>query len=199
MSEVLKYSSKVVLPQARGNPSSPALIDFSLKLLSKYVADDTIFVPEPSLIETAEILQRFSQQRNTNSSGSVTISAGTRPEDFTRVIEEIRLKLQSAEHASMGKQPQQQGPPQQSQATLPFSATKETEARNSMLSVLEEWLRLTGDPILNSEKARMTYITQIQHQGIISSDEISALFFRTGVEKRSGAYFSRCQVYSVRY
>jgi len=100
------------------------------------------------------------------------------------VIEEIRLKLQSVEHASMGKQPQSQGPPQQSQATLPFSATKETEARNSMLSVLEEWLRLTGDPILNSEKARTNYITQIQHQGIISSDEISALFFRTGVEKR---------------
>jgi len=156
--DVFKYTtSKITLPQARTNPITPSLIDFSIKILAKFVTDNALFVPDLSLTETAELLHRaLTQMRN------------PRADDLARVIEELRAKSQAS----------------QPKLALPLSLNKETEARNSMNAILEEWVKLSSDPVLNSEKARLKFVTQIQGQGIISSDEISSLFFRTGVEKR---------------
>lgn len=171
--EVFRYIARLAYSQpTRGDLSSTkTLVDFALKLMSKYVSEDSLFVPDPELIDVIEFLQRIMQQR------FYAFGSGhsPRPEDFSRVIEEIRHKSQQdGDTSQIGKQP----------AGPLFTGPKETEARNSMMAVWEEWFRLVGDATTNSEKSRLNFIAQIQRQGIISSDEVSSLFFRTGVEKR---------------
>jgi len=161
------------LSQPKLHPALTSLIDFSLKVLIKYISDESLFVLDPVLLDVVENFQKFIVYRG--------ISVGPRADDLGAVIEELRIRLQANPSAQVSRQESPAALPQP-QAPL-LSITKETEARGPMVSLLEDWLRLTSDASQNSEKARAQYLSQVQQQGILSSEEISCLFFRTCIEK----------------
>ncbi|TPX41510.1 hypothetical protein SeLEV6574_g06049 [Synchytrium endobioticum] len=97
-------------------------------------------------------------------------SRGKAPDIVNQVLQEVRLRSSAiAIRDLMGKDNESSG------------------VRDQLASLFTEWVRLYHHPASN-EKSHLRFITQLQQQGVLKTEDVSSLFFRVCTELSVEAY-----------
>lgn len=135
-----------------------SVIDFAAKLIQECVLKDPACAARAEFVNSLEALARVMQRSQA-------------PESVVQLLEELRARA----------------PGQQRQVDFSKPAPTSSSVREQLTYVFAEWVRLYQHPSSN-EKTFVSFIVQLQQQGVLKGEEVSTMFFRVCTELSVEAY-----------